>query len=68
MHYAVGFHGAKDDTVPLEESQAMVDAVKEAGGNVRFTIYPEAKHDSWSETYANPELYEWFLKHRRSKR
>jgi hypothetical protein len=30
---------------------------KAAGGNVRFTIYPEAGHDSWIETYNNPEFY-----------
>ncbi len=57
------FHGAKDDVVPLKNSQDMVDALKEAGGDVKFTIYPEAQHDSWTETYNNPELYEWFLSH-----
>jgi len=60
------FHGAKDPVVPLEESQKMVKALRECGGNVRFTIYPEAGHDAWTETYDNPELYEWFLQHRRS--
>ncbi|MCG3196717.1 MAG: hypothetical protein GHCLOJNM_01193 [bacterium] len=59
------FHGAKDETVPLERSQQMVDAVKKAGGNVEFTLYPEAQHDSWTETYNNPKLYEWFLSHSR---
>ena len=58
------FHGAKDPTVPLEESQQMVDALKKAGvTDVQFTIYPEAKHDSWTESFANPELYAWLLKH-----
>ena len=59
------FHGAKDEVVPLEKSQAMVDALEKVGGKVKFTIYPEAGHDSWTETYNNPELYEWFLRHRR---
>ena len=60
------FHGAKDPTVPLSESQQMVDALKQAGAaNVQFTIYPEAKHDSWTETYNNPELYAWLLRHTR---
>jgi len=59
------FHGAKDQTVPLEESQRMVDAIKHFGGDVKFTIYPEAKHDSWTEAYDTPELYEWFLSHKR---
>ncbi len=61
------FHGAKDNTVPIKESQAMVDALEECGGNVKFTIYPDAGHDSWTETYNNPELYEWFLRHKRGE-
>jgi predicted peptidase len=59
------FHGAKDQAVPLEESEKMVDALRDCGGDVRFTVYPEADHDSWTETYENPELYTWFLEHRR---
>ena len=55
------FHGAKDKTVPLEESEKMVAAIKRAGGSPRLTIYPDAGHDSWTETYDNPELYEWLL-------
>jgi alpha-beta hydrolase superfamily lysophospholipase len=52
--------------VPLTESQRMVDAVKKAGAtDVKLTIYPEANHDSWTETYNNPELYKWFLAHER---
>jgi predicted peptidase len=59
------FHGAKDKVVPAGDSQKMVDAIKKTGGNVKFTLYPEAGHDSWTETYNNPELYEWFLKNKR---
>jgi len=59
------FHGAKDNVVSPEESEKMVKALKAHGGNVRFTVYPEASHDSWTETYDNPELYEWFLQHTR---
>ena len=60
------FHGGKDPVVPLEESQRMVDALKKAGvEDVRLTVYPEAQHDSWTETYNNPELYDWLLKHER---
>jgi predicted peptidase len=62
------FHGAKDPSVPLIRSQEMVDAVKKAGGDAKLTVYPEARHDSWTETYNNPELYQWFLSHRISDR
>ena len=57
------FHGAKDPVVPLEESTKMVETLREAAGDVRLTVYPDATHDSWTETYDNPELYEWFLSH-----
>ncbi|MBM3876897.1 MAG: phospholipase [Verrucomicrobia bacterium] len=60
------FHGAKDAVVPLEESEKMVAALKRAGHkSVELTVYPEAQHDSWTETYNNPKLYEWFLAHER---
>jgi len=59
------FHCAKDPVVPLRESNEMVYALKKAGGDVQLTVYPEAQHDSWTETYNNPKLYEWFLSHSR---
>lgn len=61
------FHGAKDNVVPLSESEIMVSALKVHNGNVKFTVYPEANHDSWTQTYNNPELYEWFLQHWRQQ-
>lgn len=61
------FHGAKDEVVPLKSSQEMVDALRKAGGDVKFTVYPEAGHDSWTEAYSNPELYAWLLSHRKAK-
>lgn len=61
------FHGAKDPVVPLADSENIVKVLQSVGGNVRFTVYPEADHDSWSKTYDNPELYEWMLQHTRVK-
>jgi predicted peptidase len=57
------FHGDADTRVEIQSSQRMVDAVKAAKGNVKFTIYPGVGHNSWSKTYANPALYQWFLSH-----
>jgi predicted peptidase len=59
------FHGAEDTVVPLEESERMVEALKACGGSVRFTVYPGVGHDSWTQTYDDPELYKWFLQHPR---
>jgi predicted peptidase len=55
------FHGAKDPVVALRESEKLVDSLKACGGNVKFTVYPEAGHDSWTETYNNPDVYDWML-------
>jgi predicted peptidase len=55
------FHGAKDPGSPIAKSEEMVEALKKAGGNVKFTVYPEAGHDAWTETYNNEEVYKWLL-------
>jgi predicted peptidase len=62
------FHGAKDPVVPLEESQRMTNALMRAGcKDVKLTVYPEAGHDSWTQAYNEPEIWNWFLAHRREK-
>lgn len=60
------FHGAKDPVVPVERSQQMAEAMEKKGGTAKLTIYPEAGHDSWTEAYANPQLYEWLLQQKRT--
>lgn len=55
------FHGELDDVVPFSESQEMIDALIRVGGKPKFTVYPELKHDSWTETYNNKELYDWMF-------
>ena len=61
------FHGAKDTGVPPQRSQVMIDALikNKANPKPKLTIYPEAKHDSWTQTYDNPEFYKWLLKQNR---
>jgi Dienelactone hydrolase family len=59
------FHGAEDRIVPPQESERMVAALKEAGGDARLTVYPGVGHDAWTPTYANPSFFEWLLQQRR---
>ena len=59
------FHGAKDPVVPVARSEEMAAAMKKAGADIKFTVYPDAGHDAWTETYDNPKLYEWFLQFKR---
>ena len=60
------FHGGKDNVVPVEESERMVKFLQKVGvKDIKLTIYPEATHNSWTQTYDNPELYDWFLAHKK---
>jgi predicted peptidase len=58
------FHGARDTVVSPAKSEAMVEAIKKAGGNVKFTLYPDLGHYCWAELYKGNELYDWFLAHK----
>jgi len=61
------FHGAKDSVVPSLDSERLIEVLKKQGNKfAKLTVYPEASHDSWTATYANPELYRWFLSHSRN--
>jgi predicted peptidase len=57
------FHGGADLIVPPDESRKMNEALKAAGGNVKYTEYEKVGHDSWTKAYAEPELMKWMLSH-----
>ena len=59
------FHGAKDELIPLEAEQSLVDALKACGGDVQFTIFPDVGHDVDAQQIYTSELYTWLLSHRR---
>ncbi|HYG77473.1 MAG TPA: alpha/beta fold hydrolase [Planctomycetota bacterium] len=61
------FHGAKDIAVPLKMSEDMIASLKKVGSSAKLTVYPNAGHDSWTETYNNDELYQWLLKQKRGQ-
>lgn len=60
------FHGAKDSVVPVQNSRDMVEAVRRAGGDVRYTEYPELDHNSWDAAYGDADAIRWLLGCRKS--
>ena len=59
------FHGGKDDVVPPKLSEDMVEAIKKQKGKVKFSLYPNANHNSWDSAFAEPELLTWlFAQHK----
>lgn len=59
------FHGDADDVVPISATEEITSELRSLDADVRFTRYAGVGHDSWTETYDNPELYDWLLSHRR---
>jgi predicted peptidase len=59
------FHGSADMVVPVTESRKMVEAIKAAGGKVRYSEYEGVTHNSWDRAYGEPELFTWLLSHRK---
>jgi predicted peptidase len=55
------FHGAKDDVVPPGSSIEMAAALKKEKAKVRFTLYPEANHNSWDSAFAEKDLMPWMF-------
>jgi predicted peptidase len=60
------FHGALDDVVSVQFTQRMIEAVKQAGGEPRYTEYPDCKHDSWELAVKDPDLLSWLFAQKRA--
>ncbi|MBX3240509.1 MAG: prolyl oligopeptidase family serine peptidase [Chitinophagaceae bacterium] len=59
------FHGEKDEVVAPVNSHIMVEALKKANAKVKYTEYPDVKHDSWINAFAEPELLPWLFSQKR---
>lgn len=59
------FHGIADDVVPVRTSRVMIEALQKAGAAPKFTEYPDVRHDSWTQTYRNPEVLRWLFDQRK---
>lgn len=59
------FHGLADNSVPVDLSRNMADALVNAGATVRLNLYPGVGHNSWDNAFAEPDLMRWiFSKHK----
>jgi len=55
------WHGDADPVVPVDNTRKMADAIRAAGGTVRYTELPGVTHNSWDAAYGSPELIAWML-------
>ncbi len=59
------FHGDKDTIVKTARTRSMVEALKRAGSQVKYTEFPGVGHDAWSPAFAEQELLPWLFAQRR---
>jgi len=60
------FHGDDDRAVPVGRSREMIEAIRAAGGEPKYTEYPAVGHDSWTRTYADDAFHDWLFAQRRT--
>lgn len=59
------FHGDQDPAVPVRGSRLMIRALRQAGGNPRYTEVSGQGHDVWTVAFRDVEVMRWLLAQRR---
>jgi predicted esterase len=59
------FHGAKDQVAPVERERRLVQRLKKAGADVRYTEVAEGDHVLTWEPYDSGQLFQWFAQIKR---
>jgi predicted peptidase len=59
------WHGDKDTAVKVDLSRQMVEALKKAGGEPRYTELEWVGHNSWDAAYASEDLYAWLFRQKK---
>lgn len=59
------FHGAKDNVVPIQKSEIVVNELKRLGADVKFSVYPNANHNSWDPAFSEPDFLSWIFSFKR---
>lgn len=58
--------GDRDNKQLVENCIEMEKLLQERKADVKLTLMHGVGHDSWTQTYATPEIYDWFLRHRKA--
>ncbi|MFL6467487.1 MAG: prolyl oligopeptidase family serine peptidase [Pyrinomonadaceae bacterium] len=60
------FHGARDESVPVEVARKIVESLRAAGRtDVKYTEYPDGGHQIFGQAIAEPGFLEWLAAQRK---
>jgi predicted peptidase len=61
------WHGDADEVVPVEKTRRMIEAIRRAGGQPRYTELAGVGHDSWTPAYTSDDgVVPWMFAQRRA--
>ena len=61
------WHGDADDVVPVRKSRVMIEAIRRAGGDPKYTELPGVGHDSWTAAYTAADgVVPWMFEQRKA--
>ena len=61
------FHGEIDGAVPVDQSRRAAEAIRGAGGDVKYTEFPGMDHNVWDAVYSSPAFRTWLFAQRRKR-
>lgn len=62
------FHGDADNVISVDVSRKIVAALRQAGGDPKYTEYPGVNHYSWDKAYRDPALKAWLFRQTRNNK
>ncbi len=61
------FHGDQDSAIHVGRTRSMVEALRSAGGNPKYTELPGMSHNVWDTAFADPKLLPWLFAQKLSR-
>jgi hypothetical protein len=58
------FQGGIDKKPTPKQTERYVKQLREAGANVRYTLYEQLGHGTWNKAFAEPDFFSWMLRQR----
>jgi predicted peptidase len=55
------FHGDSDDILSVGFSRSYFKKLQKLGADVRYSEYPQVKHNSWVNAFQEPDLMAWLF-------
>lgn len=59
------FHGTEDQNVPVGFSRDMINAMRDAGGDPKYTEFPGEGHNIWNGVIETPGVLDWLFEQKR---